>query len=242
MSFKENLKKYRIAAGYNQVKDFAENTLHMKYTTYLAYENRGSWPDEDTLIKICNVLNVTPNQLLDFEFKKDKQERIKELCEKCEIEINFEETENDINDDIVHVTYINNSRNDNLPHKLIIPMETFIAIIDEALSSSQYYAKMKSILIDAFERFESRPLQIRKEEALRRREIIKKRQKNMIKRIDELEKQNQELKQMELKLERMRLELEQQMTGLENLIADLSNKNDDSKNLHDKTSDSKNTP
>lgn len=67
MALKENLRKYRIEAGYHHIKNFAENILHIKYPTYLSYENKGSWPDEKNLIKICKALHITPNELLGFE-------------------------------------------------------------------------------------------------------------------------------------------------------------------------------
>lgn len=147
MSFKENLRKYRIAAGYTQVKDFAENTLHMKYTTYLSYENRGSWPDEDTLVKICNVLDVTPNELLDFEFKKDRQKRIKELCKNCGIDVDF--TKNDL----VVVGYIEEISGFQFPSKFTMPLKDFDQLLSDAFSSPQYYFNMRYLLINALAKF-----------------------------------------------------------------------------------------
>ena len=68
MSFQDNLKKYRLAAGYQQAKDFAQNVLGIKYTTYLAYEGQeGREPKYDRLCEIAAALHVTTDELLGFD-------------------------------------------------------------------------------------------------------------------------------------------------------------------------------
>jgi len=65
MSFQENLRLYRIKAGYTQAKDFAA-AIGVNYSTYIAYENQGKEPKYDTLLKIAAALNVSTDTLLGF--------------------------------------------------------------------------------------------------------------------------------------------------------------------------------
>ena len=62
-NFQENLKRYRIKAGYAQAKDFA-HALNIGYTTYIAYESRGREPRYELLCKIANMLHVSLDDLL----------------------------------------------------------------------------------------------------------------------------------------------------------------------------------
>lgn len=154
MSLKENLRKYRLAAGYNQVKDFAENTLHVKYTTYLSYENRGSWPDEETLIKICNVLHVTPNELLDFEFEGNKRKKIIQLCKDCGLQLDF------IGGHDGGLVFISKSdTSDPLPPvDFQMPTEDFFELVQQVVTSAQFHAKLRESLITAFSQYELKQL------------------------------------------------------------------------------------
>lgn len=68
MGFKENLRKYREALGIN-AKDFASQ-IGVAYTTYANYENVGSEPKYETLIKIAAALNVSLDDLLDYRPNK----------------------------------------------------------------------------------------------------------------------------------------------------------------------------
>lgn len=63
MAFKENLIRYRIESGLN-AKEFAKK-LGISYTTYLTYE-KGTWPNEEKLIRIAAALNVSVDQLLSY--------------------------------------------------------------------------------------------------------------------------------------------------------------------------------
>ena len=68
MSFQENLKNTREHAGYESAKDFAQNVLGIKYTTYLAYEwQEGREPKYDRLCEIAAALHVTTDELLGFD-------------------------------------------------------------------------------------------------------------------------------------------------------------------------------
>lgn len=70
MSFAENLRKYRERAGYSS-KELAD-IIKIKYTTYLNYENAGSEPRYEILMKIADVLNVSIDDLLGRTLTIDK--------------------------------------------------------------------------------------------------------------------------------------------------------------------------
>lgn len=83
MNFAENLRKYRKSAGYSS-KELAD-TLKIKYTTYLNYENADTEPRYETLMKIADILNVSPDELLGYtkqENRMNNEELLKELMEK----------------------------------------------------------------------------------------------------------------------------------------------------------------
>ena len=67
MSFQENLRAKRKAAGFNAT-EFAK-TAGIPYQTYISYENQGKEPRHKNLCKIAFLLNTSPNELLDFEDK-----------------------------------------------------------------------------------------------------------------------------------------------------------------------------
>lgn len=70
MSFAENLRKYRERAGYSS-KELAD-IIKIKYTTYLNYENAGSEPRYEILMKIADILNVSIDDLLGRTLTIDK--------------------------------------------------------------------------------------------------------------------------------------------------------------------------
>lgn len=83
MSFAENLRKYRKSAGYSS-KELAD-TLKIKYTTYLNYENADAEPRYETLMKIADILNVSPDELLGYakqENRMNNEDYMKMLMEK----------------------------------------------------------------------------------------------------------------------------------------------------------------
>lgn len=65
MSLKDNLKKLREQAGYKQAKDFAR-AAGIPYSSYIVYE-KGSWPNEENIVKIATALNLTIDALIGFE-------------------------------------------------------------------------------------------------------------------------------------------------------------------------------
>lgn len=74
MSFSENLKKYRIEAGFDQAKKFA-NYLGIPYNCYIGYESKGVQPKFELLCKISQELQVPIDILLDNDIRP---------CESCE--------------------------------------------------------------------------------------------------------------------------------------------------------------
>ena len=62
MDFAKHLQSLRKKAGLSQ-EDIAEQ-LHISRQAVSKWEIGQSTPDIDTCVKLCNVLNVTPNQLL----------------------------------------------------------------------------------------------------------------------------------------------------------------------------------
>lgn len=72
MSFQENLKRYREQAGFKQAKEFA-HYLGIPYTRYMAYENKGSFPNEKTLISISTALHVSIDELLGYQPNEEQQ-------------------------------------------------------------------------------------------------------------------------------------------------------------------------
>ena len=88
MSFSENLKYYRKQKGLTQL-ELAEK-LHAHQTNCCKWESGKCYPKVSVLMRICEVLEVTPNQLLgyepeDIEVKFDRVvEELDSLCETIE--------------------------------------------------------------------------------------------------------------------------------------------------------------
>lgn len=78
MCFGKRLKIFRQKAGYETAKDFSR-TLGLPYSTYVAYENKNREPRYDTLKRICQLLNVSSEDLLIADPLKAKQERLREI-------------------------------------------------------------------------------------------------------------------------------------------------------------------
>jgi transcriptional regulator with XRE-family HTH domain len=62
-TFAERLRKARLAAGYKSAASFA-GVLSLEEATYRKYERGASEPSYDTLVRICELLDTTPNHLL----------------------------------------------------------------------------------------------------------------------------------------------------------------------------------
>ena len=65
MSFRENLRAAREAAGFNIV-NFTK-AVGLPYSTYISYENQGKEPRYKNLCKIALLLNTSPNDLLGYD-------------------------------------------------------------------------------------------------------------------------------------------------------------------------------
>lgn len=78
MCFGERLRLFRKKAGYKTAKDFSEK-LGIPYTTYMGYEYKGREPRYDSLKRICQLLNVSSDDLLMADPLKSKQERLREI-------------------------------------------------------------------------------------------------------------------------------------------------------------------
>lgn len=78
MCFGKRLKIFRQKAGYETAKDFSK-ALGLHYSTYVAYENSDREPKYDTLKRICQLLNVSADDLLIADPLKAKQERLREI-------------------------------------------------------------------------------------------------------------------------------------------------------------------
>lgn len=63
--FQENLRFYRSNLGLTG-KDFAAS-VNIPYTKYIAYENKGAWPNEENLVKIAAALHVSIDELLGYK-------------------------------------------------------------------------------------------------------------------------------------------------------------------------------
>lgn len=77
------IKKLRIEKGLTQ-KEMADK-LEIPPTTYSNYENNHREPNKEILEKICQILKVTPNQLIvlaSFEAEVTKRTEIKEKLKK----------------------------------------------------------------------------------------------------------------------------------------------------------------
>ncbi|HIY38050.1 MAG TPA: helix-turn-helix transcriptional regulator [Candidatus Agathobaculum merdigallinarum] len=65
MDYIQNLRKIRTARGWSQVE--LSKAIGLGGSTYGLYETYQRKLDVDTLLKLCEVLQVTPNEALGFE-------------------------------------------------------------------------------------------------------------------------------------------------------------------------------
>lgn len=92
MTLKDNLKVFREQAGYKQAKEFAK-FAGIPYSSYSAYE-RGSWPNEENLVKLATALNVSVDTLIGFkQGKEDELQKYIALCNNSGIEARKVDTE-----------------------------------------------------------------------------------------------------------------------------------------------------
>lgn len=62
-TFGTRLKQARLRAGYRSAQQFA-GVLALEAHTYRKYERGAAEPNYDTLTRICELLDITPNDLL----------------------------------------------------------------------------------------------------------------------------------------------------------------------------------
>lgn len=62
MVFAEKFKKYRTEKGYSQ--QIVADLLALDRSTIAHYEKGDSTPNLENLIRICNIFEITPNDLL----------------------------------------------------------------------------------------------------------------------------------------------------------------------------------
>lgn len=62
-TFGKRLKAARIRAGYESAQSFA-HVLGIEPPAYRKYERGAAEPNFETLTRICELLNITPNDLL----------------------------------------------------------------------------------------------------------------------------------------------------------------------------------
>lgn len=67
-TFSSQLRKARAAAGFKSAQQFA-GTLGMEPHAYRKYERGESEPNYETLTRICELLKITPNDLLPLAAK-----------------------------------------------------------------------------------------------------------------------------------------------------------------------------
>ena len=125
MRFKDNLKKYREAAGYQQAKDFVA-ILGIGYTTYMGYENRGAWPSQENLIKIAMALHVSIDELLGYEGKDADWIESKLKPALCSTAINFDGIQPDGK---IKLSYI---KRDNKMEQWTYSMDEILEFYDDA--------------------------------------------------------------------------------------------------------------
>ncbi|WBT40141.1 helix-turn-helix domain-containing protein [Hyphomicrobium sp. DMF-1] len=73
-TFSERLKAARIAAGFEEAEDFA-NALGVRGARYRYWERGTAKPDLTNLTRICQLLDVEPNDLLPLAIKRKKPKK-----------------------------------------------------------------------------------------------------------------------------------------------------------------------
>lgn len=83
MSFQENLRRCREAAGFSSARAFAEH-MGIPYTTYISYENKDREPKYDTLCRIATALHVSTDELLGLDSSDVYKRKYEELKAKLD--------------------------------------------------------------------------------------------------------------------------------------------------------------
>jgi len=90
MALKDNLKRLRETTTSYNAKEFAA-FLGLSYTTYMGYE-RGSWPNEETLVKIARALHVSIDDLLGYQL--NELEECLNLCKAAGLVVQIDRDRN----------------------------------------------------------------------------------------------------------------------------------------------------
>ena len=61
----KNIKQYRVELAFTQKQ--VATKMNITYQAYQAYELGIALPTLENFIKLCEIFDVTPNELLDFE-------------------------------------------------------------------------------------------------------------------------------------------------------------------------------
>ncbi len=134
MALKDNLKKLREKAGYKQAKDFAK-AAKIPYSSYSTYE-RGSWPNEQNLIKIADMLHVSIDELIGYTpGAPDELERAIKVCRQLDLTVIVPKNQTK------RVSVKSAMR-----QYLSIPVKVFIESVHKALEDSDYQATKKAFL------------------------------------------------------------------------------------------------
>lgn len=76
--FAKNFKKYRLLNEFSQIE--LANLLNIRQQTISEWENGRNKPSVDQLLRICELFNITPNQILGYaNFKTQEKREIKKI-------------------------------------------------------------------------------------------------------------------------------------------------------------------
>lgn len=132
MTLKSNLRRFRERAGFEQAKEFAK-FAGIPYSSYSAYE-RGSWPNEENLVKLATALNVSIDTLIGYKQEEpDELQKAVDLCNKSGINTELISTNGNFK---VRVRPIGKAGAAGLFFDLT--KKEFFDIIDAALNSQGY--------------------------------------------------------------------------------------------------------
>ena len=148
MSFQENLKKYREQAGFKQAKEFAQ-FLDIPYTSYMAYENKGSFPNEKTLIKIADALHVSIDDLLGRKISNYKS--LLNKCQKMDFIVLPDNTSRD--SPSVNIGWVSDDKKEEWFH---FTKEEFIQLMETIPNSLEYNKAKQNIYLFSFREWQSK--------------------------------------------------------------------------------------
>ena len=150
MSFQENLKKYREQAGFKQAKEFAQ-FLDIPYTSYMAYENKGSFPNEKTLIKIADALHVSIDDLLGRKISNYKS--LLNKCQKMDFIVLPDNTSRD--SPSVNIGWVSDDKKEEWFH---FTKEEFIQLMETIPNSLEYNKAKQNIYLFSFREWQSKKI------------------------------------------------------------------------------------